>query len=92
MPVMRIASSKKLTLTHKDVFEMVWDVVEEMLEIDAGLQSQALMQWLIDEYPEQNFNCSHLRTLRRRIRGWRALKGPDQNVKFPQRHIPGKQN
>ena len=49
------------------------------------------MQWLIDEYPEQ-FNWSHLRTLQRRIRQWRALKGPDQDVKFPQMHIPGKQS
>lgn len=78
--------------THKDAFEKVWDVLEEMLEIDPGLQSQTLMQWLIDEYPEQNFNWSQLRTLQRRIRKWRALKGPDQDVKFPQRHIPGKQS
>jgi len=90
-----MASEKKEWIwrqTHKDAFEMVWDVVEEMLEIDAGLQSQTLMQWLIDQYPEQNFNWSLLRTLQRRIRKWRALKGPDQDVKFPQRHIPGKQS
>lgn len=78
--------------THKDVFGMVWDVVEEMLEIDSGLQSQTLMQWLIDTYPEQNFTWKLLRTLQRRIRRWRGLKGPDQDVKFPQRHIPGKQS
>jgi len=78
--------------THKDAFEMVWDVVEEMLAVDPDLQSQTLMQWLIDEYPEQNFNWNQLRTLQRRIRRWRALKGPDQDVKFPQRHIPGKQS
>lgn len=78
--------------THKDVFEMVWNAVAEMLEIDSGLQSQTLMQWLIDEYPEQNFNWGQLRTLQRRIRKWRALKGPGQDVKFPQRHIPGRQS
>lgn len=77
--------------THKDVFENVWIEVEAMLEMDSGLQSQTLMQWLIDEYPEQ-FNWSHLRTLQRRISKWRALKGPDLDVKFPQVHIPGKQS
>jgi hypothetical protein len=77
--------------THRDVFAEVWAEVEEMLEIDSGLQSQTLMQWLIDQYPEQ-FNWSHLRTLQRRVQKWRALKGPDQEVMFPQRHIPGKQS
>lgn len=77
--------------THKDAFAGVWTELEAMLEVDAGLQSQTLMQWLIDQYPEQ-FNWSHLRTLQRRIRKWRALKGPDQEVMFPQRHIPGKQS
>lgn len=77
--------------THKDAFESVWSEIESMLDTDAGLQSQTLMQWLIDRYPEQ-FNWSQVRTLQRRIRRWRALKGPDQDVKFPQRHIPGRQS
>jgi hypothetical protein len=77
--------------THPDAFENVWAEIESMLETDPGLQSQTLMQWLIDQYPEQ-FNWSHLRTLQRRISKWRALKGPDQDVKFPQRHIPGRQS
>lgn len=77
--------------THPDRFAEVWTEVESMLETDPGLQSQTLMQWLIDEYPDR-FDWGHLRTLQRRIRKWRALKGPDQDVKFPQRHIPGKQS
>src|SRR5271154_4492564 len=77
--------------THKDAFAEVWPKLEEMVEIEPGLQSQTLMQWLIDQYPEQ-FNWRHLRTLQRRIRKWRALKGPDQEVMFQQRHIPGKQS
>jgi len=77
--------------THQDKFAEVWAELESMLERDPGLQSQTLMQWLIDQHPER-FNWSHLRTLQRRIRKWRALKGPDQDVKFPQRHIPGKQS
>lgn len=77
--------------THPDAFENVWPDIEFMLETDPGLQSQTLMQWLIDQYPEQ-FTWNQLRTLQRRIRKWRALKGPDQDVKFPQRHIPGRQS
>jgi hypothetical protein len=77
--------------THEDFFSDVWPDMEEMLEIDSGLQSQTLMQWLIDQN-EEKYNWSQLRTLQRRIRDWRALKGPDQEVIFPQRHIPGKQS
>jgi len=77
--------------THKDAFAEVWIELETMLGIDAGLQSQTLMQWLIDQHPEQ-FNWTHLRTLQRRIQKWRALKGPGLEVMFPQRHIPGKQS
>lgn len=77
--------------THKDCFADIWMTLEEMLDIDPGLQSQTLMQWLIDQN-EEKYNWSHLRTLQRRIRKWRALKGPDQEVMFPQRHIPGRQS
>jgi transposase len=88
----QMAKEWKYRKTHKDVFEKVWAELETMLETDSGLQSQTLMQWLIDQYPEQQFRWGHMRTLQRRIRKWRALKGPDQEVKFPQRHIPGKQS
>jgi hypothetical protein len=77
--------------THQDCFADIWMTLEEMLSVDPGLQSQTLMQWLIDQN-EQKYNWSQLRTLQRRIRDWRALKGPDQEVMFPQRHIPGKQS
>jgi transposase len=77
--------------THKDVFEKVFPEIEAMLEADSGLQSQTLMQWLIDQHSEQ-FHWGHLRTLQRRIQKWRALKGPGQEVMFPQRHIAGKQS
>lgn len=78
--------------THPDAFGNVWDLVEEMLGTNPGLQSQTIMQHLIDEFPEQDFKWTQLRTLQRRIRNWRGLKGPDQDVKFPQIKIPGKQS
>jgi len=85
------AKEWKYRQTHKDVFADVLPVIEGMLTINPGLQAQTLMQWLIDQYPEQ-FNWSQRRTLERRISKWRALKGPGQEVMFPQEHIPGKQS
>lgn len=81
----------KYRRTHKDVFEGVMPEIEGMLGINAGLQAQTLMQWLIDQYPEQ-FNWSQRRTLERRISKWRALKGPDKEVMFAQEHIAGRQS
>jgi hypothetical protein len=77
--------------THKDAFERVWPEIETMLERDPGLQSQTLMQWLLDQHPG-DFEWRQLRTLQRRIRKWIALKGPDQDIKFQQEHIAGKQS
>ena len=77
--------------THKDAFAEVWPEIEAMLEVDSGLQSQTLMQWLIDEHPEE-FSWHQLRTLQRRIRRWKALNGPDKKIIFAQEHVPGKQS
>ena len=78
-------SSKRTT-----VFDDVWPELEQMLIFDPGLQVKTLMQMLMDR--DESFNWSHLRTLQRRVRDWRALKGPDQDMKFRQRHKPGKQS
>lgn len=76
--------------THKDAFSEVWNKLEQMLTVDSGLQSQTLMQWLIDQ--DERFHWGQLRTLQRRIRQWRAMNGPEQEVFFPQKHQPGKQS
>ena len=81
----------KYRKTHKDAFESVWPRIQTMLEAEPELQSQTLMQWLMDEYPDQ-FSWSQLRTLQRRLRRWLALEGPEKVVKFAQAHIPGKQS
>lgn len=77
--------------THKDVFADIWPDIEDMLRNEPGLQGQTLMQWLID-LDADKYCWGQLRTLQRRIRKWRALKGPDQEVIFPQIHIPGRQS
>ena len=35
------------------------------------------------------FGPGQLRTLQRRLRTWRALRGPEKEVYFPQAHVPG---
>ena len=85
------AKEWKYRLTHKDIFADVLPEIESMLSINPGLQAQTLMQWLIDQYPDQ-FNWTHKRTLERRISKWRALKGPEQEVMFRQELIAGKQS
>lgn len=85
------AKEWKYRQTHKDVFAGVMPEIEGMLTINPGLQSQTLMQWLIDQYPEQ-FNWSQKRTLERRMSKWRALRGPDKEVMFAQEHIAGRQS
>ena len=39
--------------------------------------------------PGRTLYWEHLRTFQRRVRDWRALKGPDLDVKFRQLHKPG---
>jgi hypothetical protein len=73
-----------------DVFDGVWLEIEEMLSIDPGFQVKTLMQMLMDR--DESFNWTQLRTLQRRVRDWRALKGPNQDVMFSQIHKPGHQS
>lgn len=73
-----------------EIFDGVWPELEQRLTIDPGLQAKTLMQMLMER--DECFHWGHLRTLQRRVRDWRALKGAEQDVKFRQIHIPGKQS
>ncbi|MCH8157782.1 MAG: IS21 family transposase [Nitrospinae bacterium] len=75
--------------TRPDPFEKVWDEIESRLELNPGLQSKTLFHDLQRRYPG-DFPDGQLRTLQRRIKNWRALKGPCKEVYFPQVHQPGK--
>lgn len=86
MMAVKTTNSSKRT----DVFDGVWEELEQMLTNDPGLQVKTLMQMLMDR--DESFQWTHLRTLQRRVRDWRALKGPDSDVKFRQLHKPGKQS
>lgn len=76
--------------TREDPFEEVWPEVEALLEQDAGLQAKTVFAELVRRHP-QRFLAGQLRTLQRRFRDWRALRGEDREVYFEQRHRPGEQ-
>ena len=76
--------------TRPDPFEAVWSEVEALLEQDAGLQAKTVFEELVRRYPGR-FQAGQLRTLQRRFRNWRALRGAEQEVYFAQRHRPGEQ-
>jgi hypothetical protein len=75
--------------TRKDPFADVWPEVEALLKDAPELQALTIFECLQHRYPGQ-FQDGQLRTLQRRIRVWRGLYGPDQEVYFPQTHHPGR--
>src|SRR5690606_5911311 len=79
--------------TRQDPFEGVWaTTIEPLLEADTSgeLEAKTLMQLLVDEQPER-FAMGQLRTMQRRVRDWRALRGPAKEVYFEQDHRPGEE-
>lgn len=59
-----------------------------LLEENPALQPITLLE-VLDEKSPTPFDHSHLRTLQRRVKKWRAKYGPDQEVIFLQKHTPG---
>ena len=72
--------------TRPDPFVDVWERdVEPLLRSDpeGELSATTILEWLDERHPGR-FGSSHLRTLQRRIRDYRALHGPDREVYFQQ--------
>lgn len=74
--------------TRIDVFEAVWPELEALLEASPGLESLTLFEHLQRCNPGK-FSDGQLRTLQRRVKVWRATKGPAKEVFFAQIHHPG---
>ena len=74
--------------THPDIFENIWVEIQTMLGINHGLEAKSLLHYFQQKYPGQ-YQDSHLRTLQRRIKHWRATEGPSKDVMFEQVHHPG---
>ena len=67
--------------TRTDPFEKAWPLVEELLRKDSDLKAVTLFSWL-QEHPKYKgqFPDSQRRTFERRVRHWRATRGPGQAV------------
>jgi hypothetical protein len=74
--------------TRQDPFAEDWPGVAEMLAATPGLEAQTVLELLEAKQPGR-YNETHLRTLQRRIRRWRAEHGPAREIWFTQAHRPG---
>ena len=74
--------------TREDPFGKDWPLIRSMLKEAPALEGNALFEWLM----EQNPGCyepGQVRTFQRRVKQWRALEGPNNEIFFAQDHHPG---
>lgn len=75
--------------TRQDpIAEADWTWVEDQLGAQPGLEAKTLFEMLQERRPGV-YAEGQLRTLQRKVRLWRATKGPDKEVFFAQAHRPG---
>jgi hypothetical protein len=71
-----------------DPLSAIWDSeVVPLLRASPGLRPIAIFEEMRRRHPD--LGAGTRRTLERRIRSWRALHGPEQEVIFRQVHAPG---
>lgn len=76
--------------TRQDPLAEVWETeLEPMLEGMPNLQAITLLEHIQVNHPGK-FEDKVLRTLQRRVKQWRALKGPDKETMFRQEHLAGR--
>jgi len=74
--------------THPDAFAQDWSWVEDFLKNNHSLESKSLFDALRRQSPGK-YQDGQLRTFQRRVKQWKALYGPGQEVFFPQVYQPG---
>jgi hypothetical protein len=74
--------------THEDAFLEHWPELEVMLSGSPALEAKTLFEVLAEKYPGR-YDQGQLRTLQRRVKAWRAERGPDKEVVLAQLHRPG---
>ena len=87
----RLPSQKKIPRGRRrpDPLHAVWDSeIVPLLKAAPGLRPVAVFEEMIRRHPELGTGIR--RTLERRVRSWRALHGPEQEVIFRQVHEPGR--
>ena len=65
-----------------------WRWAEEILENNDCIEAKTLFEVLQREHPGK-YQDGQLRTFQRRVKLWRAMKGPGNEVFFPQVYYPG---
>src|SRR6266700_1830700 len=87
----RLPSRKKAPRGRRrpDPLADVWDhEIVPILKATPGIRAIAVLDEIRRRHPE--ISPGIRRTLERRMRGWRALAGPEQDVIFRQEHAPGR--
>ena len=74
--------------TREDAFVEHWPELEALLAESPALEAKTLFDVLVEKY-EGRYEEGQLRTLQRRVKAWRAERGPDKNVMLAQQHRPG---
>jgi hypothetical protein len=74
--------------TRPDPFADTWEEIRQLLSAEPDLEPKTLFEHLQRTYPGR-FQDGQVRTLRRRIKYWRATEGPPREVFFAQEHRPG---
>jgi transposase len=76
--------TRKSPITDAD-----WAWIEARLGESPALEAKTLFEELQESRPGDAYNEGVLRTLQRRVKQWRATKGPEREVFFSQQHRPG---
>jgi hypothetical protein len=74
--------------THEDAFVEHWPELEARLNESPTLEAKTLFEVLREAHPGR-YDEGQLRTLQRRVKAWRAERGPDKEVVLAQQHRPG---
>ena len=74
--------------TRSDPFDADWPQMEEMLTKAPGLEAKTLFGYLQEQRPGV-YEAGQVRTFQRRVKRWRATKGPEKEIFFPQAHRAG---
>jgi hypothetical protein len=74
--------------TREDPFEEDGPWIEELLDYNSGLEAKTIFE-AIQRIQPGRYQDGQLRTLQRRIKHWRATKGPAREVFFPQTYQAG---
>jgi len=73
---------------YPDAFAEDWHWVVGFLQTNSGVEAKYLFEALQCRCPGKYQDCQ-LRTFQRRVKVWKALYGPAQEVYFPQVYKPG---